>query len=95
MTWYDHEHYSMITLIFKVIGAAYPEPCAEELDMHSTDFLVRYARDYLQRAHDEACIARLRPSYRSRLSGMLYTLAERLEPGVTGRYVVRLQEEGV
>jgi DNA-binding transcriptional MocR family regulator len=63
--------------------------------MHSTDFLIRYARDYLQRAHDEARIARLRPSYRSRLSGMLYALAERLEPGVTGRYAVKLREKGV
>jgi DNA-binding transcriptional MocR family regulator len=85
----------MITLIFKVVGAAYPGPCVEELDMHSTDFIVRYARDYLKQAHDEARIARLRPSYRSRLSGMLYALAERLEPGVTGRYAVRLLEERV
>ena len=63
--------------------------------MHSTEYIVRHARDHLQRAHDEARIARLRPSFRTRLSGALYALAEQLEPGATVRYVVRLQEEVV
>ena len=63
--------------------------------MHSTDFLVRYARDRIEQAHDEARIARLSPSFRARLSRALYALAERLEPGIIGRYAVRLQEKGI
>lgn len=63
--------------------------------MYSTDFLVRYARDYLQRVHDEARIERLRPPFRSRLSRTLYALAERLEPKAARGYSVRLQEKGV
>jgi hypothetical protein len=62
--------------------------------MLSTEFLARYARDYLERAHEEACIARLRPLFWARLSSVLYALAERLEPGISGRYTVSMQGKG-
>lgn len=64
------------------------------MDMLSTEFLVRYAREYLERAHEEARIERRRPSFRARLSSVLYALAERLEPGISGRYAVAIGMQG-